>query len=223
MSIHLDKQESVGHTQVVEGTYPRDNISREEWGEVTGKGRRGRGQSSGTAVQGSRPSGRIYFVSWPLPPLSSLSNQWDSEAKPLDYRSLREERWGGAGQSPPAHHGQIPQRTAGVQQASGLSRPTSLGRGGATCCSTWSSNCWSRRRAGRSKAQEVTLAKGPPSEEYLSDSGKQRAQRRAWARCSRRCHLCEQTSQGTKRPILASHTLGLMRAGLVPAKRIERV
>ena len=51
MSIHLDKQESVGHTQVVEGTYPRDNISREEWGEVTGKGRRGRGQSSGTDLQ----------------------------------------------------------------------------------------------------------------------------------------------------------------------------
>lgn len=53
----------------------------------------------------------------PLPP-PSLSNQWPSEAKPLDYRSLREGRVG-RGWPESALHGQIPQSAAGVQPASG--------------------------------------------------------------------------------------------------------
>lgn len=136
------------HIQVVEGTYPRDSISLEEWGKSQAKGDGG-GANRVAQLFRDPDLQEEYFGFRPLPPLSSLSNQWHFEAKPLDYRSPREGRVG-RGWPESAHHGQIPQRSAGVQQASGLPRPTSLGRGGATCCSTWSST--ERAEGGRVEA-----------------------------------------------------------------------
>lgn len=91
----------MGPTQVVEGTYPRDSISREQWGGSHRQRAMGAGPSEWHSCSGIQTFGKNIPVFGPLPPLSSLSNQWHFEAKPLDYRSLREGPVGRGWPNPP--------------------------------------------------------------------------------------------------------------------------
>lgn len=86
----------MGHTQEVEGTYPRDSISREQWGGSHRQRAVGAGPIEWHSCSGIQTFGKNTPLFGPLLPLCSLSNQWHFEANPLDYGSP-ERRTGGAG------------------------------------------------------------------------------------------------------------------------------
>lgn len=124
---------------MAQGTYPRDSISLEEWGKSQEKGD---GGGANPVAQLSRDLDQTFrknilvVTHFLLSPVCQTCGTLRTSPWLAGLRG--KDRWGGAGPPPPTTV-EFPRGPEAGQQASGLPGPTSLGRGGATCCSTWSS------------------------------------------------------------------------------------